>query len=70
MLGTAGGSVGSKFKDSINPFILCIHCIAHRLALAAQDAVDSTNVTLSAFVAEFEEVLRDIHNHFGKSGKK
>ena len=56
--------VTTQFSVNINPHIICIHCMAHRLALAASSAAHSTTL-----IDKFHTILNQIYNYFHYSTK-
>ena len=54
--------VGARLK-SHNPFMQCIHCIAHRLALCCSDAADDM-----AYPEMAESLVNSISSYFNRSG--
>ena len=48
----------------LNPFMQCVHCIAHRLALCCADAADDLDYPDMA-----ESVVNNISSFFNRSGK-
>ena len=56
----AGWKAGVAAKLKVeNPFMLSIHCIAHRLALACNDTASGTD-----YETEYEKVLNEISTYF------
>lgn len=67
----AENGVGRQFAKQANPFILMMHCVAHRLQLAVQDVAEKSNhVGVKSFVEYFEGTLKSIYNHFAHSAKR
>ena len=56
--------VAAKLKEN-NPYMLSIHCIAHRLALACNDCTSSTG-----YEATYEKVLNEISTYFNRSPQR
>ena len=48
-----------------NPHMLCIHCIAHRLALCCADAANDMD-----YPENEESVMNEISSYFNRSGKR
>jgi len=66
MLGSYNG-VTSKLKKEVNPFLLTIHCVAHRTNLATLDGVSSSLYKdMSRVIAK---MLNDIAFYFKKWSK-
>ena len=61
MVGEGKGVVGRLTRDE-NPFLVAVHCICHRLALASADAAD-----LIDFATIYEKFLNNIYSHFSRS---
>ena len=57
--------VAKQIKDSWNPFMQSSHCIAHRHALACQDAAKD-----NAVAQELENSLHEIVNYYSHSPKR
>ncbi|XP_077864064.1 zinc finger protein 862-like [Saccoglossus kowalevskii] len=68
--GTDGASVGkhagvtTKLKTNINPYMISVHCIAHRLALASAQAAHKVKR-----IDKFEIRMNQIFNYFDYSTK-
>ena len=60
MVGSRTG-VATRLK-SLNSFIVSVHCIAHRLALACSQAADSV-----LYLLRYQRVLRSIYTYFSSS---
>ena len=56
--------VGVRLQRS-NPFLECIHCIAHRLALCCSDTADDMDYPEVA-----ESLVNQISSYFNRSGKR
>ena len=56
--------VAKRLTDQFNPWLIAIHCVAHKLALASNDAMDSEDW------ACFERTLSEIFTHYNQSPKK
>jgi len=66
MTGIRNG-VAARLKDKVNPFILSIHCVAHRTNLASLDAASSASCkTLSILL---DNLINDTASHFKRSSK-
>ena len=63
MMGKDNGVV-KKFKTD-NPYLLEMHCIAHRLALSSLDAAKQVGE-----VKYYESMLQSLHSYFSKSSKR
>jgi hypothetical protein len=63
MTGSVSG-VGVRLQGS-NPFLVCIHCIAHRLALACADSANDMD-----YPEEQEKIFNHASSFFNRSGKK
>lgn len=63
MTGSQSG-VGVRLQQ-LNPFMLCIHCIAHRLALCCADSAEDLDYPDMA-----ENVVNDMSSFFNRSGKR
>ncbi|XP_070549146.1 zinc finger protein 862-like [Ptychodera flava] len=63
MTGTKSG-VATRFKKSVNPFMLSNHCLAHRLALASGNAADSVK-----YLVKYQEIVNSIFKYFHFSPK-
>ena len=66
MLGSRNG-VASKLKKEVNPFLLSIHCVAHRTNLAALDVAGSS--LCKSMSQEIDKMLNDTAFYFKKSSK-
>ena len=53
--------VGARLKQ-LNPFMLSMHCVAHRLALASENAASSVS-----YCDEHHSVLKGLYNYFHTS---
>lgn len=62
MVGCKSGFV-TRMKSCI-PGLLAVHCISHRLALAAGNAADSV-----AYLVKFQEIVNSIYSYFHMSPK-
>lgn len=56
-----GTDVATRLK-CLNPFMVSVHCIAHRLALACSQAVDSV-----PYVLHYQRVLCSVYTYFSSS---
>ena len=63
MLGRENGVV--KKLLSQNPYMMSMHCVAHKLALSSLDASKSVRE-----VGFYEGVLHALHSHFSRSSKR
>jgi hypothetical protein len=69
MTGDHAGLAG-LFRKQIAPHIMVMHCIAHRLNLVAQWAIDkSSNLVLKRFNDYFNDVVSDVLAVFNKSSR-
>ena len=50
--------VGARLKE-LNPFMLSMHCVAHKLALASKNAASSV-----AYCNEHHSILNGLYNYF------
>ena len=64
MTGSQNG-VGVRLQRSSNPFMLCIHCIAHRLALCCADTATDMD-----YPENEESTLNEVSAYFNRSGKR
>ena len=53
--------VGARLKE-LNPFMLSMHCVAHKLALASENAASSV-----AYCNEHHSILNGLYNYFHTS---
>ena len=67
MLGSRNG-VASKLKKEVNPFLLSIHCVAHRTNLAVLDVTGSS--LCKSMFQEIDKMLNDIAFHFKNHQKQ
>ena len=64
MTGCTSG-VATRLKAIFNPFLVAIHCVAHKLALASNDAMDCDD----GFTA-WERTLSDTFSFYSRSPKR
>ena len=64
MLGKDTGVV-TRLKRAVQPMMVAIHCICHRLQLGCVDASKKIN-----FAGKWEKVLNHIYSHFSRSTEK
>ena len=56
-----------RLEDKVNPFIISIHCIAHRTNIASLDpAISASCKNLSTLL---DDLINDIASHFKRSSK-
>ena len=65
MVGRKNG-LGAKLKD-VNPRLISVHCVCHKLALACTDAKDDGNLK---FIKEVETVVTQLWKLFENSPKR
>ena len=66
MTGIRNG-VAARLEDKVNPFILSIHCVAHRTNFASLNAANSASYkNLSTL---FDNLINDTASHFKRSSK-
>ena len=65
MVGRKNG-LGAKLKD-VNPRLISVHCVCHKLALACTDAKDDENLK---FIKEVETVVTQLWKLFENSPKR
>ncbi|CAG8529935.1 16511_t:CDS:2 [Cetraspora pellucida] len=63
MIGLKNG-VSTRFKD-LNPYMTSVHCIAHRLHLAGQDAAKEV-----PYFKEYESICKSLYGYFSGSYKR
>ena len=61
MTGSKNGVV-ALIKKQDSPFVLGVHCIAHRLALCSSQAAESV-----PYLKSYQQILSDIFYHFKRS---
>ena len=66
MVGSKSG-VATRLKEA-SPFVVSVHCIAHRTNLATLQAVESSECKVVSF--EIDKTINLLVAHFKKSGKK
>jgi hypothetical protein len=64
MTGNVSG-LAKKLTDNFNNFLICIHCVAHRLALASNDSMDCDPI-----FKRFETTLSDLFSFYSRSPKR
>lgn len=69
MLGQNG--VGGLMRRGVNPYLLQIHCSAHRLALAVRDVAEKSGPeVVQKACSFFDDTLSSIYGYFSNSPKR
>ena len=61
MTGTKAGFV-SLIRNKESPFVIGVHCMAHRLALCSSQAAEKVT-----YLKDYQKILSDIFYHFKRS---